>query len=431
MQYDIQRLELIPIDEVVEALGGSYKNDRKGGGRQFNMKCCNSASHKEGDNNPSMTVWVEKNICKCHACGIGGNPISIAKTMHGSFKIGCEWLHDVFNIPLLEGELNMHHTPLKPQQVKEEPFMCFNKHKGFRKIDIEEYIPLYETLTRQQQLKLVYTYIYKFSLKTERKSLISYYESRGIIDNPHLGKIGFLSAEDITKLIRELEVFPLEDLIEFAVINDANHKFPLQWRQLKNTLLVPAFDIYSDLVEGFMLRPIDGTNAWFKGKESRLSVPSILKPLPFGIGYKILSGKCDIYITEGHVDALSLPSELCFIAAPGVQSFEQKQLGVLSNRNIVIAFDQDEAGQKAAWGYTEISFLDQTMTVINSQEEDLYAMIRILESQKIKITVRRVDGFKDHLLKAGVESVTIKTWDPILGKDVNELLKKANLKKVF
>jgi len=435
LSFNIEALEAIPVNEVVIALGGSYPKDSEPGTKQFNMHCCNGAFHKEGDKKPSLTIWKGKNICKCHVCGTAGNSISVAKQMYkGDFKEACKWLHETFSIPYKSGssykpQVKKFEKP-KPKQIEYERF---DASLGFSHIEVKEFINKYKMLNKEQKLKLVYTYIYRFSLSTDRKALETYYASRKVDKSPHIGKIGFLSTKDIKNLNTKIEkLFPLEDLVEFGILNDASHQYyPLQWKQIKNCLVTPAFSIYTDLVEGMMLRPIDNSNKWFKGKESRLSVPSILKPMPFGVGYKLLTRDCDIYITEGHIDAFSLPENYCFIATPGVQAFEQEQLGVLQGRNIKLVFDQDDAGQQAAWGFTTLEFLGQTLTILDSQREDLEATVRLLKSQNIKISQVHHEGFRDKLLKAGAKSVEVITWDKNLGKDVNDLLINKNLSKVF
>lgn len=424
--YDTEKLDQIPINDVVEALGGSYKNDKLPSVQQYNMRCCNSAQHKDNDKKPSLTIWKEINACKCHVCGIKGHPIALVQmAKNKDFKEACEWLHDTFKVPYKEegGIPRKQAEKFLKAEPKEIKYMSFDKGKKYTIIPINKFIGRYTQLSKQQRLKIVYTYIYKESLKTDRKTLMSYYTSRGIENNIHLDKIGFLDKEDITNVISQLtERFPLEDLIEFGILNNATHKFPFQWRQPKKVILVPSFDLYSNMVEGFMLRPVDDTNHWFKGKESRLSVPSILKPLPFGLGYKILRSDCDIYITEGHIDALSLPSELCFIGVPGINSFEKEQLGLLKGRNIKLCFDQDEPGQMAAWGHTTITFLSKTFVIPNSQKEDIEGMIRVFKTMQIDFDIRTEEGFRDVLLKAGAKSVEIMTWDPKLGKDLNDLV---------
>ena len=430
MTFDIEKLEKIPIDEVIKALGGDCKKHSHG--KQFNMMCCNKAFHQHGDKKPSLTVWVDKNICKCHVCGIKGNPISVAKGMLGDFKEACKWLHETFSIPYANG-----YTPktVAPKIVKSAPkpieYLRFDKTKKFTKVKIGDWIDKYKELSKVQRLKMVYTFIYRFSLSTDRSKLLEYYKGRKIDKNPHLFKIGYLSVEDITLLLNKLSIFPTEDLIEFGIINDAKHKFPLSWKSPKNVAVVPSFGIYNDLIEGMMLRPIDNTNKWFQGKESRLSIPNILKSLPFGFGYKILQNICDIYITEGHIDALSLPDNYCFIASPGVNALEEEQLGLLQGKSVKLVFDQDEAGLKNALGYFEVSFLDQRMTILKSQKDDLEGMKNILKSQGIDIKVAEYTGLKDRLLKSSAKSVEVIRWNKDLGKDVNELLVNGNLSKVF
>ena len=434
--YDIEALKAIPIQDVIVALGGSYQKDREPGAKQYNMHCCNGSFHKEDDKKPSLTIWKEKNICKCHVCGTAGDSIEVAKRMHGGdFKKACEWLHETFSISYKNG------SDYQPQAVKKfnkpKPkkleYERFNSNLGFSHIEVREFTNRYETLNKEQKLKLIYTYIYRFSLTTDRKALEAYYDSRKVAKSPHIGKIGFLSENDIKTLSEKLmKIFISEDLIEFGVINDAKHKyFPLKWKQIKNCVVVPAFSIYTDLVEGMMLRPIDKSNKWFQGKESRLSSPSVLKPMPFGVGYKLLTKDCSIYITEGHIDAFSFPENYCFIAVPGVQAFEQEQLGILQGRDIKIVFDQDDAGQQAAWGFTTLEFLGQTLTILDSQREDVEATIRLLKSQNIKISQVHYKGFKEKLLKAGAKSVEVITWDKKLGEDINDLLINGNLSKVF
>lgn len=421
-KYDIETLKAITISEVLE----HFQVDHLKG----NSYTCPYDHAKP----TKLTVYPAKNICKCHNCDVvKGDSIAIARYFHNDdFKSACEDLHEAFGIPYLDNS-DLKRTETK-KYVKPQPkaieYLSFDKTRGFKHIEVDDYIEKYTSLEKRQQLKLVYTHIYRYSLSTKRESINNYYESRGIENNQHLSKLGFLSKNNIIHLVGELKrLFPVEDLVEFGILNNSeNKKFKHTWKQIKNAILVPAFDVYTDLIEGFMLRPIDSTsNKWFTGKESRLSVPEILKPLPFGTGYKVLSGDCDIYITEGHIDALSLPSDKCFIAAPGIHSFENEQLGLLRGRNIKLAFDQDDAGQKAAFGYTEFFTKDEVIVVLNNNISELGNAIKKLSSQDIKFTSKRTEGFRDQLIKAGATSVEILSWDKNLGKDLNDLLINGNI----
>ncbi len=430
MEFDIERLEAIPINEVVEAFGGGYKMDKGPGGKQYNMHCCNGTAHSENDKKPSLTIWSETNICKCQTgCIVKGAPIAVAKAMFkGDFVEACKWLHDTFSIPYLNG---MNNKPLKkfskgkPKILK---YDTFDKKRKFQKVMVSSWIKKYDKLSKSQRLKLVYTYLYRFSLTTNRDSLKRYYTSRKIT-HVHMDKIGYLSVDDVEKISNELiHHFPIEDLVEFGLFNDSKHKYyPLTWKKTKNVLVIPSFSLYSNLVEGFMLRPTDvETNKWFTGKEERLSIPSIIKPMPFGIGTKLLKSDCDIYITEGHIDAFSLPDDLCFIASPGVSAFEKTHLGLIKGRNIKLVFDLDNPGQQKAWGYYQLTTDTTTMNVLKSQKDDVEAMIRVFKSQDLKIEKYEVEGFRDELMKAGVNSVEVITWNKSLGEDINELLERGH-----
>jgi len=432
--YDIKALEQIPIEDVIIALGGEFPKTGKPSFQQYNMHCCNSSFHNKGDKNPSLTIWKSKNICKCHVCGVAGNTISVTKQMlHVDFKEACEWLHYTFNIPYENGN-NYQYRPktVAKKQKYEVEYERFDKSLGFTHVEVSKFLEKYDKLNKQQRLKLVYTFLYRYSLNTNRNELEKYYKKRHL-NNIHLDKIGYLSETDVKNMVNKMiDIFCIEDLVEFGIINDAKHKyFPIQWKQIKNCLVIPSFSIYTDLIEGMMLRPIDDSNKWFHGKESRLSAPSILKPYPFGTGYGVLSKDCNIYITEGHIDAFSLPENSCFIATPGVQAFETEQLGVLQGKNIKIVFDQDGAGQKAAWGYSVLKFLNQELTILDSQKDDVEAIVKALTAQNIKIAQIHYEGFKERLLKAGAKSVKVITWNSDLGKDVNELLvKKHDVQKI-
>lgn len=431
MEFNIEKLEEIPINEVIEAFGGNYKLDNRPGGKQYNMHCCNGIAHKENDKKPSLTIWTDMNICKCQTgCPVKGNPIAVARVMfNNNFKQACEWLHDTFSIPYKDGT-NKTGIVKKFVKSKQKPFKydVFNKNKKYHKIKVSSWIKKYKDLSKVQKLKLVYTYMYRFSLTTDRKSLYKYYFSRKI-SHFHMDKIGYLSSSDVDELSTELmNHFPIEDLIEFGILNNSKHKYyPLSWKKTKNVLVVPSFSLYSDLVEGFMFRPIDkDSNKWFQGKEDRLSIPSIIKPMPFGVGLKLLKSDCDIYITEGHIDAFSLPDDFCFIAVPGVSAFDKAHLGLLKGRNIKLVFDMDNPGQEKAWGYYQITTDTFSKNVLKSQKEDVEAMIRDFKSQGLRISINEVEGFQDELIKAGVNSVEIITWDKNLGEDINELLERGH-----
>ncbi|MFG5142158.1 toprim domain-containing protein, partial [Campylobacter lari] len=142
--------------------------------------------------------------------------------------------------------------------------------------------------------------------------------------------------------------------------------------------------LYTNLVTGFMLR---STNVNAKVKEVNVSNSQIIHPLPFNLTYDLIQNATEIYITEGHIDGLSLKTiGKNFISFSGIYSYKEEELGLLRGKKIFISFDQDDAGKSAS------NVLAQKLEKANIQYE---------------------------ILK----------WDPLLGKDVNDLLVKGKLKK--
>lgn len=404
MQFDLEALKQVPIDEVLEALGARYPKGARPGRRQFNMHCF-GPTHKKDDAHPSLAVWTDKNICKCFVCSdVKGDPVSVAKAaFNGDFKQACEWLHSTWGIPYKTEERGIKGAikkvikkvvaPTPPKREKKEykvEYWSYDRKRGYEKVKIKDILPLYPKMNKAQRLKTVYTFIYRYSRNTPQKLKEEYYASRGI-EHPAIEQIGTLSWENIEQLQKLLhKYFPIEDLVEFKVIKPADApKRPLEWRYYnpKGFTVVPSFDLYSDMVTGLMLRPVEKLEG-MRAKEFNVSNPEVCIPLPFGLDRSLLAKSGSIFVTEGHIDALSLPQTFDFIAIPGVQNIKDEWLGLLKGRECIIAFDQDNAGQ-------------------NSAKE-----------------------LKERLQNAGA-IVDILNWDKRLGKDLNEVLISGNMKKIL
>jgi DNA primase len=385
-KYDLDALKNIDVAQVIELLGGAYSNTGAGNPsrRTFVMHCCNSSAHNMGDLHPSLKVYSDKNTAYCPVCaydGLRGDPIAIATFMKGGFKAGCEWLHDVFRIPFLDGEtLPAAKPPPKPKKTFEIKFWRFQPNAAYSQIEIEAFLPKYQKLKDSQRLKMVYTHIYRFSLKTDQQKKLAFYAKRGVADNPLVSVIGYISETDVKNLQETLKVFPDDDLKRFLVINEAGH-----FKGGKDACVVPSFDLYTDMVTGLMFRPQLQIG---RIKELQMSVPSIIPPLSFGLGRKTILREEPVFFTEGHIDALSLPIGSCFVANPGVNTYHEQTLGLLQGRSCVIAYDMDKAGAEGA------AKLSASLT------------------------------------KAGA-NVSVLEWDKDWGKDLNELLEKGRLEEVL
>ncbi|MBK1973015.1 toprim domain-containing protein [Campylobacter sp. TTU-622] len=341
MKYDLERLNNIPIMDVLESLGALRDRNKK------IIHCFNIGAHKNNDNNASLGIYENTNTCHCFACGVGGNPVNVVKTMfNGNFKEACEYLHSQFNIPFLNGIQATYKKILEKPQPKAKDYVFFDPNKEYVEVEkLASFVQNYSKLTKAQKLKLIYTTIYRFSLSTEQKAKNLYYLKRGIKDLSLVEKIGFLNFNNIKELENLLKkYFPMEDLIEFKIFN----KEKQTWRYAFNVAFVPNFDLYSNMIVSFSLRAIDST--YNGAKEVNISCSNIVFAMPFGLENKLLKECEKVVITEGHIDCLSAKnyysqdSKTLFISFAGTFSFREEILTIFKGKKVVLCFDKDEAG---------------------------------------------------------------------------------------
>lgn len=375
-KYNLEKLNELNIAEVLMAMGAKASKSNK------LLHCPNTEAHSHGDKHPSMGFDARKNICKCFVCDLSGNPVTVATKHFGDFKKACEFLHETFNVPYLSGEVS-HQSPkrLHPPKSREKQYWSFDSHKKFVKVLIKDFLPKYSSMSEIQRLKLIYTFVYRFSLTTDQRGKLAWYYSRGLGESKFLDHLGFLSKSDIDTLVEQLlKYFSLEELQRLKLLDLLGG-----WKYGYNTIVVPSFDLYSDMVEGFMLRYTDNRS---KGKEANVSCTDIAFPLPFGLGRKTIQNCKNIWLTEGHVDGLSIATQdECFISLSGIYSYKEEMLGLLRGKTVIVAFDKDNAGQKA---------------------------------QKVLI---------ERLVNAGV-NYKLALWDAKDGEDLNELLVNGKIKKI-
>ncbi|KPH51488.1 hypothetical protein HPU229336_06310 [Helicobacter pullorum] len=342
MQYkfNLEALKNIPILEVLSSFG---INQIKG---KF-VTCLNYKSHNNNDHKPSMYVNMKQNTCKCFACNLGGNSIEIAKfAFNGDFKKACEFLHSQFNIPFLDNSIitSGFTAPSFKAPKKEVQYMNFLRDKQYQSLKVAELMPKYKQEDRLGKLKILYSFVYRYSLMTNQAKKEEYYKNRGI--QAPLDKIGFLSYADVKSLEKSLiSFFPLEDLTSFKIFN----KNRVGWNYGYDIAIVPCFDLYSDLITGFSVRSLNPNNRG--AKELNVFCSDIVYPMPFNLTNENLRNKDFIWICEGHIDALSGISsskreDVCFISFAGVYTYKDEILGLLRGKNVMICFDNDTAGKQ-------------------------------------------------------------------------------------
>lgn len=359
-------------------------------------------------------------------------------------------------------------VPTKTLQEKLEEYNSvkyieFNEKKEYVNVKISKYLPKYKDMKISQKIKMVFTFIYQYSLETNQDGKFEFYASRGIKkDNLYLTKIGYLTQKDVKELTKVLmDLFPIEDLLEFGVIKtkikddvEVLNKYGKPIYRFKQYCheafcVIPNFDLYSNMITGLKFRNTKLADWQPKSmKEPEMSKRDICYPLPFAFSREmILDKNACIFLVEGHIDGLSLPvtlskagqseinyeqSNTYFIASPGVNGMSEEVLGLLKGKFICLCFDQDDAGRKGAYGSIIITYGDERTTFVNdlAGKKASEALIKELDDNGIPFYKTVLKGMAEKLKNAGAR-VFVKHWDINLGGDVNELLLNGNLNKVF
>ncbi|MHC3995700.1 toprim domain-containing protein [Thiomicrolovo sp. ZZH C-3] len=460
MQYDTSKYPYLHDEESLKALDirdvmirAGYEND---GSKVY---CTN---HKKG----KVKYYIsDGNRCTCYDCHQleSASPIYVVMQKKNMNKHeACEWLEQEFRVdkipnPDYDGERQAHSrrtaparraAPAAAPKPQEITYEQFDPSKACTHIDTEQYRSSYPKMKAEQRLKMAMTDYYRFALGTNQKAKYGYYADRGIKPNRKMEAIAYLSAKSFAHAVQFLkERYPLRDLVEFGLIHGDDSKTPgefkLNYVKRGGLLLVPSFDLYTDMVTGFMARPTHPPK-WMKErkmKEIQMSKTDIVKPLPFGLTHEMLLSKTPfVFTTEGHPDGLALPDEIevggnthptFAISTPGVNGYSEEMLGLLRGKTVILAYDQDDAGRIGASGYVEIQSQDGTFKYPN--DDRARAAIELKERQlqlkNAKFMRHEHVGLVQRLANAGVSALVLE-WNPRLGGDINDVLINGNIDEV-
>jgi len=431
-KFDLERLKLIPIDDVLSSLGLEPIRN----GKQY------ACPYPHSKPTP-VTLYASTNTCKCFNCQeFGGDTIAVVQyKLQSDFKEACTFLHDTFSVPYLDGSDNQkaRYIP-KPVAKKEIEYMVFDQDKSYSNISVKDHLASYASMTPEQRLKMVYTTLYRLVLREKQEAKDVYYEKeRGILPgNKYIEKIAYLSSRNISKVSEMMQkIFPVEDLLAFSVFKNrkGQNRFAFDYIDRGGLLFVPSFDLYNDLVTGFMVRPTNPPE-WMRErgvKELQLSTTDVVKPLPFGLDYELVKEAETVYLTEGHMDLASIPGNCQGVASPGTHGLADFQLSLFKGKYVRLVYDQDFSGKKAEHGYAQIKIGDSREEFLLTDEgkESFKSRMKELDASGTEFDTAYHKGMKQKLLIAGVEDVEIFEWSKHLGGDLNDLLINGNIDKVF
>jgi len=312
--------------------------------------CFNAAGHARGDRNPSLKLFPESGRYKCYSCGIGGDAIDLVRQVRGvSFVDAVAWLGQLAG----GGQLPRAGGFANPLQRGHEP---------------------------SDAAREIYHQVYSWSYRLRQSADEAWYLMRRGIDLDVADKAG-------AGIIVPRELWPeLTDKYALSDLRDAGLVSGQDgFLFARHTLL---FSYMADgKVQYLQARDVTG-NANVK----ELSLAGYRSPVPFN-GDVLREPQDRVFICEGCLDTISaLQLGYPAIGIPGVQGFREEWFALFGNvGSVLIAFDNDQAGQRVAVKLRSEFRLRRIRAdvVLPSQGKDINDQLTFrMEKQRGKSSVR-------------------------------------------
>jgi Toprim-like len=286
-------------------------------------------------------------------------------------------------------------------QYKPEPieFDTLDTTKQYEEISVTKYIPQFKDMNDTQKYQIVLAYIRDYSMANrDDEKVEEFFKGRGLALPNFSSDVGFISASNIPKLVKNLkDTFGEKDLCDLTILSEKGY-----WKhgavnketdkfKYCDALLFSMHKPYSDIPTNLEFRFIGEGAVGVKNKTSAIENSSLIAPNFYGDKYKVdaLGSKNTWWFCEGAIDAKTI-SSVGYNASSliGVHKHFANCLGYFKDKVAIIAFDQDNAG------------------------------------------MTNVQKFAEKLYMAGAKQIIVATWDMDLGKDSNDLLMSNNLDKI-
>lgn len=326
---ELERIKATPILEVATKLCLPVKNKK--------TYCYNKGGHKNGDRNPSLSFDTTRNRYKCFSCQEAGSVLDLVMNIQGlDFKGAVEYLG---------GTPGEHKTAYKRKKPTKTHITPPQEIKTPEKGSFRAYSEIYEdlfylnTLTKDGREELL-----------DRESL-DYLQGRGFTEDI-LYRFSVFSFENPKETERRLrEKYSLEELQKAGLYGG---------EKLDYFLFTTCKIIFPFISEGRIVylqgREIGGKKLNLKNTPLALYNREALEEGTPGDM---------VYIVEGITDTLSL--EMLGITAVGIQGvngFKIDFLPLFRGYEVILALDNDKAGEGGIKSLTELFFSDgQRVTI--------------------------------------------------------------------
>ena len=279
------------------------------------------------DRHPSFIVTPSKNICKCFACGSGGTPVSfIMKILNCSFVEALRYLAQKYNIPVPEREMTE-----EEEQRQSEREALYLANEVAAKFFTEQ------LLSSEEGLDIALPYFTQRGVRSEAIQTFGLGYSPG--DRRALAKYV------------EAHGYDMESFVATGLLYAPSEGRPSADRYHERVIF-PIYNVGGRVVGfgGRTMRKVDKIAKYINSPESIIYDKS--RELYGLYQAKRAIAKLDqSIIVEGYLDVIAMHQVgIENVVATSGTALTENQIQLLRrfSRNVLVLFDGDEAGVKAA-----------------------------------------------------------------------------------
>ena len=355
--------QLLSNVSLIDILRDRYKVISRGGS-QYTVQC---PFHKDGqDANPSMSVDDSKGIYKCFTCGAKGNVFTYLKEKEAmDFKEAVKYLGNRFSIDTSNffSQKNKHKDQVFVESKRINKIACnfFGKNLLLKNNNGEYFYK--EAIDYLKKRKIPFSIIKEFKIGYAPPSwnaLIKALNENNISTN----NINALGLASISK-------------------NNPNHFYDT----FINRIMFPIINEKEEII-GFGGRSIDGKEPKYLNSKESLIFKKKSALYGINIAKTHIMKKDEVILVEGYMDTIACHKMNIknVVGSLGTAITEEhaKEIKKYTN-NVVLALDNDEAGQKAT-----------KMAILTLLKFDLKLTILLIETTKDLdefFTINNANGF--------------------------------------
>lgn len=355
--------QLLSNVSLIDILRDRYKVVSRGG-NQYTVQC---PFHKDGQEaNPSMSVDDSKGIYKCFTCGAKGNVFTYLKEKEAmDFKEAVKYLGNRFSVDTSNffSQKNKHKDQIFVESKRINKIACnfFGKNLLLKNSNGEYFYK--EAIDYLKKRKIPFSIIKEFKIGYAPPSwnaLIRALNENSISTN-NINELGLAS---ISK-------------------NNPNHFYDT----FINRIMFPIINEKEEII-GFGGRSIDGKEPKYLNSKESLIFKKKSALYGINIAKTHIMKKDEVILVEGYMDTIACHKMNIknVVGSLGTAITEEhaKEIKKYTN-NVVLALDNDEAGQKAT-----------KMAILTLLKFDLKLTILLIETTKDLdefFTINNANGF--------------------------------------